>query len=595
LTSFEAYVRLNTDRNLSFLPKKKGLFMKYTKKRSISLILATILGFTATISSPIGIPSQVTNASISVKKGAKFAQAMAKGIQNYASGQMGNHTIIEQELAKAYGNLPIPTQESICQDVEDLYTALHNNPLTKHLTKFRLGASSSAYQIEGGLDGTSAAARFYTKKGFTIAGDALDFYNRFESIIKQLKELHINTYRISLAWDRIEPQQGVINYEAITFYRNVINTFLANDIQPLVVFHHYDVPTWFEDLGGFELEENGKLFQKFCLTVYTELSEELGNCLISMCCAPEGPAFKGYFTGEGTPGEKNNMPKTHAVIANMYYEIVDTALHIQEKYAELKKTNPQLKKPCIGTQINVVPTDPYPKAMNKFLTSLGCAMGTYVQSGGTYNFLVNGEYCMFTPDYAFMGPARGVSVYRYHPNAHKAFDWIGVNIYSNRFIEGFKPISGADLIEDDKERYTDNANYRNYPEGIYRAVQMISDNVAVPLGKLRNKDGKPLPIIVTENGIATKDNAKRTRYFQRALKTITQLIKDGYCVVGYLPWTSHDNYEWPTTDNPEGFNSKCYGFFAVNFDKNSPDYLQCTLKEGSRYYADFAKAFFARA
>ena len=568
--------------------------MNYTKKSSISFILTALLGLTATISSPIGLPSQVKNASIAVKKGVGFAHAMAKGLHRYATDQMGNHTIIEEKLANAYGDLQTPTQESICRDVEDLYNALHNNPFTKHLKKFRLGASSSAYQIEGGLDETSAAARFYKNKGFTVAGDAIDFYNRFETIIKQLKELNINTYRISLAWDRIEPQQGIFNSEAIEFYRNVINTFLAHGIQPLVVFHHYDVPTWFEDLGGFELEENGKIFQKFCLTVYTELAEELGNCLISMCCAPEGPAFKGYYTGEGTPGEKNNMPKTHTVIANMYYELVDTALHIQEKYAELKKTNPHLQKPCIGTQINVVPLDPHPEAMNKLTTALGCAMGAYTQSGGTYNFLVNGEYCMFTPNVDFMKTAKGINVYRYHPSAYKAFDWIGVNTYSNRFMDGFKPIAGADLIEDDNERYTDNTNYRNYPEGIYRAVQMISDNVAVPLGKLRNKDGKPLPILVTENGIATKDDAKRTRYFQRALKTITQLVKDGYNVVGYLPWTSHDNYEWPTTDNPEGFDSKCYGFFAVNFDKDSPDYLQCTLKEGSRYYADFAKEFFAR-
>ena len=71
-------------------------------------------------------------------------------------------------------------------------------------------------------------------------------------------------------------------------------------------------------------------FKQFCLKVYTELAQELGECLISMCCAPEGPAFKGYYTGEGTPGEKNNLQKTHTVIANMYYELVDTALEIQK-------------------------------------------------------------------------------------------------------------------------------------------------------------------------------------------------------------------------------------------------------------------------
>ncbi|HLC06746.1 MAG TPA: family 1 glycosylhydrolase [Candidatus Babeliales bacterium] len=568
----------------------------------ISLLLTGIIALSTITIKPIELPAQLQNAQIYAKQRAKFAKVMAQAIAKHFWQQPCPHTLIEERLAQVYGPGLFPTQENINGDVEALYAAILENLLIDiSPEEFLLGASSSAYQIEGGLDATSAAARFYHNvAGLPIAGDAIDFYHRYETDIKQLaEELHINAYRISLAWNRIQPQQGMFDIQAIEFYRNVITTLLAQGIKPMVVFHHYDIPQWFEDLGGFELQENGKYFQQFCLTVYTELASELGDCLISTCNAPEGPAFKGYFTGDGTPGEKNNIQKTHTVIANMYYELVDTALAIQKEYTTLKRTNPELKQPSIGTQINVVLLDPHADSQtnwkNKLKTSLGCAMADYIQSGGTFSFLVNGEYCMYTPNADFMKVAKGINVYRYHPHAHKAFDWIGVNIYSNRFLNGFEQITGDKLIEADEERYTDNANYRNYPEGIYRAVQMISDNVAVPLGKLKNKNGKPLPIIVTENGIATKDDAKRTRYFQRAIWTITQLIKDGYAVVGYLPWTSHDNYEWPTKDNPQGFDSKCYGFFAVNMDKNSSKYLQRTLKDGSRYYANFAQTFFTVA
>src|SRR5207253_2820645 len=160
-------------------------------------------------------------------------------------------------------------------------------------------------------------------------------------------------------WNRIEPQQGLYCQKAIEFYQNVINALLEQNITPMIVFHHYDVPTWFEDLGGFEYEKNGVFFKRFCLYFYQQLAQELGHCIISMCNAPEGPAFKGYFTGDGTPGEKNNLHKTHTVIANMYYELVDTALEIQKLYSQLKKINPELKKPFIGTQINVVFLDPH--------------------------------------------------------------------------------------------------------------------------------------------------------------------------------------------------------------------------------------------
>lgn len=574
--------------------------MKYIVKKNLllyPLLNALLLINTGTIN-PFQLPAKVTQCTSYIKQRAIFTKVFIRALWKFTTNK-APHTLIEQKLAQTYEQA---LNGSIDHDVADLRAALQNNPaIMIHPQEFVLGASSSAYQIEGGLDETSAAARFYRNKAqLPNAGDAIDFYNRYKDDIKQMKdELHINAFRLSFAWDRIQPTQGVFNTQAILFYKNVIREFLAHGIKPLVVFHHYDVPTWFEDLGGFEKEENGKLFQEFCLHVYTELAEELGQCFVSMCCAPEGPAFKGYFTGEGTPGEKDNLHKTHTVIANMYYELVDTALSIKEKYAELKLSNPELLEPCIGTQINIVPIDPHHtsqlRLLDRLKTTIGCEIASYVQSGGTYNFLVNGEYRIFTPNADFMKQAKGVDVYRYHPDAHKAFDWIGVNIYSNNFINGFQRINGADLIEEDEERYTDNANYRNYPEGIYRAVQMISDNVAVPLGKLKNKDSKPLPILVTENGIATKDDAKRTRYYQRALCTITQLIKDGYGVIGYLPWTSHDNYEWPTQANPEGFNSKCYGFFAVNFDKNSPDYMKRTLKEGSRYYANFAQELFKTA
>lgn len=548
------------------------------------------------------LPQRVKNTHIYVKQRAKFAKVMISALARHCWDQTLPQSTIENYLAKIYTAISVPTHESIHEDVQAFRNAMLNNKLIDITPEeFLLGASSSAYQIEGGLDETSAAARFYQHKAqLPIAGEAIDFYHRFKDDIKQLREeLHVNAYRISLGWNRIQPELGMFDLEAIEFYRAVIATLHAYGIKPMVVFHHYDIPQWFEDLGGFELAENGKYFQEFCLKIYEELAEELGNSLISMCNAPEGPAFKGYFTGDGTPGEKDNLHKTHMVIANMYYELVDTALAIQKRYTELKKSNPQLKKPSIGTQINVVLIDPHETSQvnwkSKLKTAFGCAMADYVQSGGPFDFLVSGHYCMWTPKANFMKQAKGVNVYRYHPQAAQAFDWIGVNVYSNRFLNGFNQIPNDQLIEQDEERYTDNKNYRNYPEGIYRAVKLITENVAQPLGKIKNKDGKPLPVIITENGIATKDHDKRTRYFQRALTTITQLIKDGYPVVGYLPWTSHDNYEWPTADNPQGFNSKNYGFFAVNFDKNSPDYLKRTLKAGSQYYADFAQEFFKNA
>jgi len=68
-----------------------------------------------------------------------------------------------------------------------------------------------------------------------------------------------------------------------------------------------------------------------------------------------------------------------------------------------------------------------------------------------------------------------------------------------------------------------------------------------------------LPLIVTENGIATTDETARTQYLEDHLATLAQSVRDGVPVIGYLYWTLMDNYEWA-----KGFDAK-FGLAAVDF------------------------------
>ncbi|TDN91453.1 family 1 glycosylhydrolase [Microbacterium sp. BK668] len=53
-----------------------------------------------------------------------------------------------------------------------------------------------------------------------------------------------------------------------------------------------------------------------------------------------------------------------------------------------------------------------------------------------------------------------------------------------------------------------------------------------------------IPMIVTENGIATADDPRRIHYTTGALKALADAIADGIDVRGYLHWSLLDNYEW---------------------------------------------------
>jgi len=53
-----------------------------------------------------------------------------------------------------------------------------------------------------------------------------------------------------------------------------------------------------------------------------------------------------------------------------------------------------------------------------------------------------------------------------------------------------------------------------------------------------------VPLIVTENGIATADDARRIAFTAAALDSLHAAMNDGVDVRGYLHWSLLDNYEW---------------------------------------------------
>ncbi|MEV0196736.1 family 1 glycosylhydrolase [Nonomuraea sp. NPDC050691] len=57
-----------------------------------------------------------------------------------------------------------------------------------------------------------------------------------------------------------------------------------------------------------------------------------------------------------------------------------------------------------------------------------------------------------------------------------------------------------------------------------------------------------VPIVVTENGIATSDDQRRVAYTGEALRHLRDAMDDGIDVRGYLHWSLLDNFEWGRWD-----------------------------------------------
>ena len=52
------------------------------------------------------------------------------------------------------------------------------------------------------------------------------------------------------------------------------------------------------------------------------------------------------------------------------------------------------------------------------------------------------------------------------------------------------------------------------------------------------------PVLVTEHGIGTDDDAVRAAFIEPSLEHLLAAIHDGVPVLGYFHWTLLDNFEW---------------------------------------------------
>jgi beta-glucosidase len=104
-------------------------------------------------------------------------------------------------------------------------------------------------------------------------------------------------------------------------------------------------------------------------------------------------------------------------------------------------------------------------------------------------------------------------------------DFIGVQTYTRILIgpDGALPVpAGAP---------TTDSGYEYYPPALGNTVR----HAAKTSGK---------PVIITESGIATSDDARRIAFIDATLAEVRQCLTEGIDLRGYLHWSLLDNFEW---------------------------------------------------
>ena len=140
---------------------------------------------------------------------------------------------------------------------------------------FLVGAATAAHQVEGNNIHSDYWAMEHLKHtNFNEPSlDAVDHYNRYEEDIRLMAEAGLNTYRFSIEWARIEPEEGKFDETEIEHYRKVLQCCRDNGIEPVVTMMHFTSPVWIIQKGGWESESTVEAFAKYCSFVVSRLGD----------------------------------------------------------------------------------------------------------------------------------------------------------------------------------------------------------------------------------------------------------------------------------------------------------------------------------
>jgi beta-glucosidase len=141
---------------------------------------------------------------------------------------------------------------------------------------FLWGAATAAHQIEGNntysdwwaWEHSIKREHYLKEQGKNPAdfysGFACDSYNRFDEDFSLAQQLHHNVTRLSIEWARLEPKEGEFNEREFEHYEKVLQSAKFHGMETFVTLHHFTLPLWFAQKGGFEEKKNIEYFVRFC-------------------------------------------------------------------------------------------------------------------------------------------------------------------------------------------------------------------------------------------------------------------------------------------------------------------------------------------
>jgi beta-glucosidase len=172
---------------------------------------------------------------------------------------------------------------------------------------FLWGTATAAHQVEGANWNNDWWAWEHAEGTACVeaSGDACDHYWRYPSDLDLLRDLGFRSYRFSLEWSRIEPEEGEWSLAQLDHYSRMLDACVERDLLPVVTFHHFTTPRWAVADGGWTNPVTAERFARFCERAVERLGDRIGMaCTIN---EPNVVTTIGYLVGAFPPGRVQDL------------------------------------------------------------------------------------------------------------------------------------------------------------------------------------------------------------------------------------------------------------------------------------------------
>ena len=351
---------------------------------------------------------------------------------------------------------------------------------------FLWGVATSAHQVEGENVHSDWWAAEVSGELPVASGRACDHRRLWPADLDRIADAGLNAYRFSVEWARLEPAPGEWRIEELRRYRDMAEGCRARGIEPLVTLYHFTLPDWVARRGGWRWPGAVPAFAAYAGRVAAALGDTV--TLYATVNEPVVLALQGHLHGQWPPHGRSPLRAWH--VARQLAEAHRVAR------GAVRQANPAARVGVAKHVIHFRPLRPR-------------HLGDRAMAGVT--------------DWVFN--RLWMDAVRYD------LDWLGLNYYTVHYCDLGLRLGHPwpELVRARQRRQTE-IGWEVHPEALRRI--------------LRSVRGYGLPVYITENGIATRDDPWRRTFLRQHLRAAAEAAAEGVDLRGYFHWSLLDNFEW---------------------------------------------------